>query len=165
MANFKEIIVKPLKLQMLVEFPELKDDEVFANQIDIDFVSNQLFDEWKKLGNMSKKIEILGSYTGIQKADGTPYFHIDYLIDNVLKLSAEEKEENKRYWIRDSAGGGSSDAAPAEGGGDAGGDAGGGDVGGEAGAQATPEAPAAEAPAETPAPDAGGEAGGGEFEF
>ena len=163
-ANFKEVIVKPLKLQMMVEFPELKDDEVFINQIDIDFVSNQLFDEWKKLGNMQKKIEILGSYTGIQKADGTPYFHIDYLVDNVLKLSDEEKEENKRYWVRDAAGGASSDAAPAEGGGEAGGD-----VGGEAGAQATPEAPAAEAPAETPAPDAGGEAGGdaggSEFEF
>ena len=164
-ANFKEIIVKPLKLQMMVEFPELKEDEVFLNQIDIDFVSNQLFDEWKKLGNMQKKIEILGSYTGIQKADGTPYFHIDYLIDNVLKLSDEEKEENKRYWVRDSAGGGSSDATPAEGGAtDAGGD-----LGGEAGAQATPEAPASEAPAETPAPDAGGEAGGeaggSEFEF
>jgi len=158
-ANFKELVVKPLKLQMLVEFPELKDDEVFLNQIDIDFISNQLFEEWKKLGNMSKKIEILGSYTGIQKADGTPYFHIDYLIDHVLKLSAEEKEENKRYWAKDAAGGGSSEATPTE--------------GGEAGA----EAPAAEAPAETPteAPsetppetgggEAGGEAGGGEFEF
>ena len=93
-ANFKEIVVKPLKLQMLVEFPELMEDEVFLNQIDIEFISNQLFEEWKKLGNMAKKIEILGSYTGIQKADGTPYFHIEYLIDNVLKLSAEEKEES-----------------------------------------------------------------------
>ena len=155
-ANFKELVVKPLKLQMLVEFPELKDDEVFLNQIDIDFVSNQLFEEWKKLGNMSKKIEILGSYTGIQKADGTPFFHIDYLIDNVLKLTAEEKEENKRYWAKDAAGGGS---APE-------GDAGaGGDIGGE-----TPEAPTetpTEAPTETPpeTPPAEGGAEGGEFEF
>jgi hypothetical protein len=156
-ANFKELVVKPLKLQMLVEFPELKDDEVFLNQIDIDFISNQLFEEWKKLGNMSKKIEILGSYTGIQKADGTPYFHIDYLIDNVLKLTSEEKEENKRYWAKDAAGGGS---AP-EGGGEAGA---GGEMGGE-----TPEAPTetpTEAPTETPPetpPAEGGE--GGEFEF
>ena len=159
-ANFKEIIVKPLKLQMLVEFPELKDDEVFLNQIDVDFISNQLFEEWKKLGNMSKKIEILGSYTGIQKADGTPYFHIEYLIDHVLKLTSEEKEENKRYWIRDSAaGGGSSEATPSEGG-----------EGGETGAQTTPETPETPAP-ETP--EAGGEGGGeapsgeggGEFEF
>ena len=162
-SNFKELLVKPLKLQMLVEFPELKDDEIALNQIDIDFISNQLFEEWKKLGNMSKKIEVLGSYTGIQKADGTPYFHIEYLMDHVLKLSAEEKEENKRYWIKDGAGGGASDAAPAEGGGEAGAEAGGdvgGEAGGEAGAQAAPEA----AP-ETPAPEAGGEAGGGEFEF
>jgi hypothetical protein len=168
-ANFKEIIVKPLKLQMLVEFPELKDDEVFLNQIDVDFISNQLFEEWKKLGNMSKKIEILGSYTGIQKADGTPYFHIEYLIDHVLKLTSEEKEENKRYWIRDSAaGGGSSESTPSEGGGEGG--EFGGETGGEAGAQTTPETPEAPAP-ETP--EAGGEGGGeapggeggGEFEF
>jgi len=161
-SNFRELLVKPLKLQMLVEFPELKDDEILLNQIDIDFISNQLFEEFKKLGNMSKKIELLSGYIGIQKADGTPYFHIDYLVDNVLKLSAEEKEENKRYWIKDSAGGASSDAAPAEGGeagAEAGGDVGG-EAGGEAGAQAAPEA----AP-ETPAPEAGGEAGGGEFEF
>ena len=160
-ANFKELVVKPLKLQMLVEFPELKDDEVFLNQIDVDFISNQLFEEWKKLGNMNKKIEILGSYTGIQKADGTPYFHIDYLIDNVLKLTAEEKEENKRYWAKDAAGGGS---AP-EGGGEAGA---GGDIGGGG---ETPEAPTetpTEAPTETPPetpPAEGGAEGGGEFEF
>ena len=160
-ANFKELVVKPLKLQMLVEFPELKDDEVFLNQIDIDFISNQLFEEWKKLGNMSKKIEILGSYTGIQKADGTPFFHIDYLIDNVLKLTAEEKEENKRYWAKDAAGGGS---AP-EGGGEAGA---GGDI---AGGGETPESPTetpTEAPTETPPetpPAEGGAEGGGEFEF
>jgi hypothetical protein len=165
-ANFKELLVKPLKLQMLVEFPEFKDDEVILNQIDIDFISNQLFEEWKKLGNMSKKIEILGSYTGIQKADGTPYFHIEYLIDHVLKLSSEEKEENKRYWVKDAAGAGSSEATPGEGG-EAGGEAGG-EFGGEAGAQSTPETPAPETPpggesgGEAPP---GGEAGGGEFEF
>jgi len=81
-ANFKEIIVKPLKLQMLVEFPELKNDEIALNQIDVEFISNQLFEEWKKLGNMAKKIEILGSYTGIQKSDGTPYLvhHTSILI-------------------------------------------------------------------------------------
>jgi len=160
-ANFKELVVKPLKLQMLVEFPELKDDEVFLNQIDIDFISNQLFEEWKKLGNMSKKIEILGSYTGIQKADGTPYFHIDYLIDNVLKLTAEEKEENKRYWAKDAAGAGS---AP-EGGGEAA--AGGGEAGAEVGGAEAPTETPAETPAETPEtpPTEGGAEGGGEFEF
>ena len=159
-ANFKELLVKPLKLQMLVEFPELKDDERFMNEVDIQFLSNQLFEEWKKLGNLSKKAEILGTLNGIQKADGQPYFHIEYLIDHVLKLTPEEKEENKKYWLKDAAGAGTAAGGEGvEGGGEAGGELGGTQTTPEAGAQTTPETPAA-------GPE--GEAGGGEsseFEF
>ena len=167
-SNFKELIVKPLKLQMLVEFPELKDDERFMNEVDVQFLSNQLFEEWKKLGNLSKKAEILGTLNGIQKADGQPYFHIEYLIDHVLKLTPEEKEENKRYWMKDGAGAGAAAGGEtgAEGGGEGVGE-GGGEGGGaqatpEAGAQSTPEAPTGGTEGgET----GGGEAGGAEFEF
>ena len=159
-ANFKEIVVKPLKLQMLVEFPELKDDEVFMNSVDIQFLSNQLFEEWKKLGNLSKKAEILGTLNGIQKADGQPYFHIEYLIDHVLKLTPEEKEENKKYWLKEAAGGGAGPEG-GEGGGE-GAELGGAQATPEVGAQTTPEAPAAGSEGEA----GGGEAGGGgEFEF
>lgn len=165
-ANFRELIVKPLKLQMLVEFPELKDDERFLNEVDIDFISNQLFEEWKKLGNLMKKAEILNTLTGIQKSDGQPYFHIEYLIDNVLSLTPEEKEENKKYWMKDGAGAGSGpEGTPGgEGGAEGMGDMGDmGDMGmEEGGGMESPEAP------ETPAPETGGgeEAGGGtEFEF
>ena len=73
----------------------LKDDEIFLNQVDIIFVSNQLFEEWKQLGNLEKRSGILSTLLGIQTADGKPYFHIDYLIDKIMKLSQEEKEENK----------------------------------------------------------------------
>ena len=159
-SNFKELIVKPLKLQMLVEFPELKDDERFMNEVDVQFLSNQLFEEWKKLGNLSKKAEILGTLNGIQKADGQPYFHIEYLIDHVLKLTPEEKEENKRYWMKDGAGAGA--AAGGETGAEGGGETGGAQATPESGAQSTPEAPTGGTEGgET----GGGEAGGAEFEF
>lgn len=161
-SNFKEIVVKPLKLQMLVEFPELKDDERFMNEVDIQFISNQLFEEWKKLGNLSKKAEILGTLNGIQKSDGQPYFHIEYLIDHVLKLTPEEKEENKKYWLKESAGGGAGPEGVESEGGEMGGEMGG-------GAQTTPESGGAQTTPEAPAaPETGGEAGGGEageFEF
>ena len=164
-SNFKELLVKPLKLQMLVEFPELKDDERFMNEVDVQFLSNQLFEEWKKLGNLSKKAEILGTLNGIQKADGQPYFHIEYLIDHVLKLTPEEKEENKRYWMKDGAGAGAAAGGEpgTEGGGETGGEVGGAQATPEAGAQTTPEAPTGGAEGG----EAGGtEAGGGsEFEF
>ena len=163
-SNFKELLVKPLKLQMLVEFPELKDDERFMNEVDVQFLSNQLFEEWKKLGNLSKKAEILGTLNGIQKADGQPYFHIEYLIDHVLKLTPEEKEENKRYWMKDGAGAGAAAGGEpgTEGGGETGGEVGGAQATPEAGAQTTPEAPTGGSEV---GEAGGGETGGGEFEF
>jgi hypothetical protein len=30
-----------------------------------------------------------------------PYFHIEWIMDNVFKLTPEEKAENERYWARD----------------------------------------------------------------
>ena len=156
-TNFKELIVKPLKLQMLIEFPELKDDEVFINSVDIIFYTNQIFEEWKKINTLAKRAEAITTLTGIMNGE-KPYFHIEWIMDHVFKLTPEEKAENQKYWAKDAAAVAGSAGAPAEGG-EA--PAEGGEApaeGGEAPAEeapATEEAPAAEAPAE----------GGGEFEF
>lgn len=169
-ANFKEIIVKPLKLQMLIEFPELKDDEALINQIDIIFNSNQLFEEWRKLGNLSKKSEILSTMTGIMNGE-KPYFHIEYLMDYVFKLTPEEKAENQRYWVKDANSVGSTTGG-GEGGESGGGESGDMGPGGEGGS--IPESPEIGGSQETPnvggeTPPSEGESSaseeGGEFEF
>ncbi len=163
-SNFKELMTKPLKLQMLVEFPELKKDEVFLNEIDVLFNSNHQFETWKKLGNMEKKANIISTLLGIQKSEGVPYFHIEWLMDEIWELSNEDKEENKRYWTRDTSG------ASAEGGDIDSGDMGGNDMsggmdmpaGGDVGPSEpeSPSSPEPEAPSgPEPAPDSG------EFEF
>ena len=149
-----------------MEFPELKDDEIFLNQVDISFNSNQLFEEWKKLANMEKRSSILSSLLGIQSEEGKPYFHIEYLIDKVMKLTPEEKEENKAYWLKSKGLG----SATSEGGGEfggGGGEGGGGEFGGpqtfgEAGSQPqSPQGPPAQGGGENPPAQGGGE----EFEF
>jgi len=165
-ANYKELIVKPLKLQMCMEFPELKDDEIFLNQVDIVFNSNQIFEEWKKLANLEKRSTILSTLLGIQTADGQPYFHIDYLIDKIMKLTPEEIEENKAYWIKAAQGGGAAEGAQ---GGEMGGEMGAQGQGAQMGAQTGMETGAqggaqggAQTGTETPPADEGG---GSEFEF
>ena len=169
-SNFKELIVKPLKLQMCMEFPELKDDEIFLNQVDISFNSNQLFEEWKKLANMEKRSSILTSLLSIQAEEGKPYFHIEYLIDKVMKLTPEEKEENKAYWLKSKGlGSATSDAEGGEfggggGGGDFGGGGGGGDFGGEGGGEFGGDTPPPQAQGGGGAQPAQG-GGGEEFEF
>jgi hypothetical protein len=155
-SNFKELIVKPIKLQMLIEFPELKDDEQFINQVDIVFNSNQVFEEWKKMNNLSKKSEIVGTLLGVMNGE-KPYFHIEWIMDKIFKLTPEDKAENQKYWAKDTGAGASATGEPGE--------------GGDMGAQATPEgggesqaAPEAQAsPEAQAAPEAPAE--GGEFEF
>ena len=167
-ANFRELIVKPIKLQMLIEFPELIEDEMFLNQIDVIFYSNQVFEEWKKLGNLEKKAGIVGTLLGVMNGE-KPYFHIEYIMDHIFKLTPEEKAENQKYWAKDASAIGS--GVPGEPGmeGGAPGMEGGAQMGAQAGAQMGAQA-GAEAPAQggaqaAPPAEGGAEAGGSEFEF
>ena len=173
-ANFKEIIVKPIKLQLLVEFPELRDDEVLMNQVDVDFNSNQIFEEWKKINNLAKRAEAIGTLTGIMNGE-KPYFHIEWIMDHVFKLTPEEKSENQKYWAKEAGGAGAAPegGAPAQGGMPAqGGDMGGGEMPAQGGAQA-PAQGGAQAPAqgggqaapEAPPAQGGAQGGSSEFEF
>ncbi len=171
-ANFKEIIVKPLRLQMLIEFPELKEDEFFTNGVDITFYSNQIFEEWKKINNLEKKAGIVGTLLGVMNGE-KPYFHIEWIMDNIFKLSPEDKAENQKYWEKDASNASGATGEPGEPGGSGGpggpgGDMGGGDTdfGGSGdsgempGAQAGPQAAPQAAPESAPeAPESG------EFEF
>ena len=183
-ANFKEIITKPLKLQMCMEFPELRENEVFLNQVDIMFSNNATVEEWKRIKTYTKKIEAANNIKTLLKDDGTPYFHTDYIVNRILKLSQEEIEENAAYWLKSrasgqaAAGGAAAPAggeAPTEGGGsefEFGGGAGTETTGAQAppaqgGAQAPPaqggaQAPPAQGGAQTPPAQGGGTT---EFEF
>ena len=162
-ANFRELIVKPIKLQMLIEFPELIEDEVFLNQIDVIFYSNQVFEEWKKLGNLEKKAGIVGTLLGVMNGE-KPYFHIEYIMDHIFKLTPEEKAENQKYWAKDATAVGS--GVPGEAGMEGAGMEGAGMEGAQGGAQAPAQGGAqAPAQAQAPAPAQGGAEAGGSSEF
>lgn len=94
----KEMVVKPLRIQMILDFPELKDDNLFNTSINIIFNSNQLFEEWKYLNNLSKRSEILSTLSSnIQDADGKPYLSIEYLLRKIMKYTDADIAENNKY--------------------------------------------------------------------
>lgn len=93
---YKEIITKPLRIQMLRDFPELSYDMKFINSIDIVYNSNHLFEEWKKLSNLEKRVSIANNLLELKDGE-TPYFHIEFIVDHILKLTQFEKDENLRY--------------------------------------------------------------------
>ena len=95
---FKEILVKPLKIQMVLDFPELEDDRLFDSYIKIVFNSNDLFEEWKYLNNLSKRSEIASTLSNnLQDADGKPYLSIEWIVRNIMKFTDKNIEENNKY--------------------------------------------------------------------
>jgi len=130
-TSFKEVVIKPMKLQMLREFPEYKEDAKLLNSIDVEFNSNDLFEEWKRINNLNKRVETVQKLADAIEIDGRPYFHPEYIVDKYLKLTEEEKQENEAYWKKKPIKG---DAGDGSGGGDSFGgddDFGGGDFGGD----------------------------------
>ena len=107
-TTFREIMVKPIKLQLLMEFPEYIEDSKFINAIGVEFNSNDLFEEWKKLTNLNKRAEIVGNLSNAIEINEKPYLHPEFLIDEILKLTEEQKQKNESYWKKNplkSAGG------------------------------------------------------------
>ncbi len=95
---FKEIIVKPLKTQMILDFPELQYDNLFMQSIQIKFNSNELFEEWKYLNNISKRAEIASTLnSNLQDVEGNPFLHIMFIMKNIMKFTDEQLAENERY--------------------------------------------------------------------
>src|SRR5574344_2656002 len=141
----------------------IKNQSIPVQIIDIETLSNSDVN-WKKIGNLQKKAEAINSLLGIQKADGNPYFHIDYLMDTIMKITPDEKSKNDKYWAI------SNGAATAEGVGEAGEEGGGEEYGGDhesfggeeenGGGSEPPQTQSA--PEETPPENKSGEGG---FEF
>ena len=157
---FKEVLVKPLKIQMVLDFPELEKDKLFDSYIKIKFNSNDLFEEWKYLNNLSKRAEIASTLSSnLVDADGKPYLSIEFLIRKIMKFTDEDIELNNKYKTMSGA------ASPGAGaGGGFGG--GGGGLGGEmpGGAQMGGEMPGAQGGAqmggEMPGAQGGAQMGG-----
>jgi len=95
---FKEILVKPLKIQMILDFPELQADKIFESYIKVEFNSNDLFEEWKYLNNLAKRSEIASTLSSnLQDSEGQPYFSIEWIVRNIMKLTDKNIEENNKY--------------------------------------------------------------------
>ena len=95
---FKEILVKPLKIQMVLDFPELEQDRIFDSYIKLKFNSNDLFEEWKHLNNLSKRAEISSTLSSnLQDAEGKPYLSIEWIVRNIMKFTDKDIEENNKY--------------------------------------------------------------------
>jgi hypothetical protein len=162
---YKEIVIKPWKIKMVLDFPELEKDPNFLSKINVEFNGSNLFHEWKKINNIAKRADIVSKLLEFKGADDKPFFSLDYLMREYMKMTDEELKDNET-WKKVKGVGGSS-----EGGGEGLGEGGGGalpDFGGGGGEGGGELPPPEETPIEdNPVADAtgGGEGAGDEFNF
>lgn len=99
---FREIMVKPLKIQMLRDFPELMQDQNFLSHLNIEFNSNELFEEWTRLKSLSKRSEIAANLlNNIQTADDKPYLASEWVIRKIMKFTDADIQENMKYKMKE----------------------------------------------------------------
>jgi hypothetical protein len=97
---FQEIMVKPLWIQMCLEFPELKNDSEFRSQIGVKFESDNMFGESREIEQLIKRIDFITAMGEIKetvKEEEVQYFDQDFMIERWLDLSYEDIQLNKSY--------------------------------------------------------------------
>jgi hypothetical protein len=120
-SAFKELITKPLYLQMCLDMKELKTDPKFANAIGLNWYNDNVFEEIKDQDLINKRLATLNALKAVQDDDGKAYFSTEFLIREYLKMSDEDIQKNNDYLAVKAAGEpGEEGSAPQAGGGGAG---------------------------------------------
>ena len=96
-SAFKELLTKPLYLQMCLDFKELKDDYRFKNAIGIQWYDDNVFEEIKNQELLNKRLATINSLKSVTDDKGQAYFSVEYLLKEYLHLSDEDLRKNESY--------------------------------------------------------------------
>jgi hypothetical protein len=94
---FQEIMIKPLWIQMCLDYPELKKDYVFKSQLGLDFVSDNYYSRTLEMDSIIKRKEAFDKLKDLKGQDGTPYFSLKFLVDRYLGMEEDDRLMNERY--------------------------------------------------------------------
>lgn len=98
---FQELMTKPLYLQMILDFPDLQDDEMFKAQIGVRFNKDNVFERTKEMDLLSKSAEFIAAMKEVKtvrNGEEAAYFHPKFLIERWLFISQGEQNLNQKYW-------------------------------------------------------------------
>lgn len=96
-AIFRDILLKPVWIQVCLMHPELAKIEYLRTCIGIKFNEENLFTLAKERQIVSEGANTVSTLAGIQGIDGKPKFSIEWLIKKYMGLSDADLETNKKY--------------------------------------------------------------------
>ena len=104
--TFGEILLKPLRIQLSLTVPDIKNDKRILDSISLRWNSYNLFEEMMNIEVMTKRIEFIGTMKdslATTDADGNEesFFSIKFLIMKYLKMSDADLELNDKYKLEE----------------------------------------------------------------
>ena len=119
--TFAEILLKPLRIQLTLSVPDIKNDKRILDSISLRWNSYNLFEEMMNIEVMTKRIEFIGTMKdsiSITDAEGNeePFFSLKFLVMKYLKMSDADLELNEKMKLEEKLAKAKSGGQEAEGG-------------------------------------------------
>ena len=104
--TFAEILLKPLRIQLTLSVPDIKNDKRILDSISLRWNSYNLFEEMMNIEVMTKRIEFIGTMKdsiSITDAEGNeePFFSLKFLVMKYLKMSDADIELNEKMKLEE----------------------------------------------------------------
>lgn len=99
--TFSQVLLKPMVIQMCLTMPELQEEKVFLNSIQLKYNSYNIFEELLEMELMQKRVEFIQTMKDSMidmDANGceVKFFSSKFLVKKYLKMSDADLEENER---------------------------------------------------------------------
>lgn len=99
--RFAQIMIKPLQLQLALDFPELQDNRQFLEAVSLQYKSYNLFEELMDMELMQKRVEFIQSMKDSMvdmdsEGNEIKFFSSKFLVKKYLKLSDADLELNNK---------------------------------------------------------------------
>lgn len=104
--NFAFIMLKPLRIQLALSFPDIKNDKRILNSVSLRWNSYNLFEEMMQIEVMSKRIEFIASMKDSlvetdSEGNDIPFFAMKFLIQKYLKMSEADLDLNEKLKLEE----------------------------------------------------------------
>jgi hypothetical protein len=104
--SFAEILLKPLRIQLTLSIPDIKNDKRILESVSLRWNSYNLFEEMMNIEVMTKRVEFIGTMKDsltITDSEGEeqPFFSPKFLIMKYLKMSEADLELNEKYKLEE----------------------------------------------------------------
>lgn len=94
---YQELVIKPTWMLFCIKHPEFATNEILKSLLGLEFVEENLFTLEKERKIAEAGASTVSSLSGIQNADGTPFFSVRFLCEKFLGLTEDDYKLNAKY--------------------------------------------------------------------